>query len=167
MSAESAVDRSSERALDFGAAQAGREPPIPTLVMTPMIDVVFLLIIFFMCSQFHTLEGELLAQLPERGGVVPGARVRPDRQPPTARIYVSRQRAAGVVYHLDGAALAGRDRLFPALLALRQDHPDLEAVLDGDDDLPFEHFLFALDECLRVGITHVNLVRPKVPTPED
>ena len=40
--------------------------------MTPMIDVVFLLLIFFMCTlRFKTLEGKLAAYLPRDAGVNP------------------------------------------------------------------------------------------------
>jgi biopolymer transport protein ExbD len=40
------------------------------LEMTPMIDVVFLLLIFFMCTlKFKTLEGKLSAYLPKDVGV--------------------------------------------------------------------------------------------------
>ncbi len=45
--------------------------------MTPMIDVVFLLLIFFMCTlKFKTLEGKLSAYLPADVGVNP-----PDADP--------------------------------------------------------------------------------------
>ena len=40
------------------------------LPMTPMIDVTFLLLIFFMCTlKFKTLEGKLAAYLPKDVGV--------------------------------------------------------------------------------------------------
>ena len=40
------------------------------LQMTPMIDVVFLLLIFFLCTiKFKTLEGKLAAYLPKDVGV--------------------------------------------------------------------------------------------------
>ncbi len=40
------------------------------LEMTPMIDVTFLLLIFFMCTlKFKTLEGKLAAYLPKDVGV--------------------------------------------------------------------------------------------------
>ncbi len=40
--------------------------------MTPMIDVTFLLLIFFMCTiKFKTLEGKLGAYLPKGEGVAP------------------------------------------------------------------------------------------------
>lgn len=39
--------------------------------MTPMIDVVFLLIIFFLCIEFKTLEAKLPAYLPKDRGSQP------------------------------------------------------------------------------------------------
>jgi biopolymer transport protein ExbD len=40
-----------------------------TVDMTPMIDVVFLLIIFFLCIDFRVLESKLPAYLPKDSGV--------------------------------------------------------------------------------------------------
>ena len=46
------------------------------LEMTPMIDVTFLLLIFFMCTiKFKTLEGKLAAYLPKDVGVNPSEAV--------------------------------------------------------------------------------------------
>ena len=153
-------------ALTFGRAADAPRRDEAQLAMTPMIDVVFLLIVFFMCTQFRTHEGELLAKLPPRSGLVRNARVVDQEDLPTARIYVS-QGIGGPRYVLNGATLETPDRLFPALAALRDRTENLEAVLDGDDDLPFERFLFAFNECLRAGIRDVSFVRPQVPTPED
>ncbi len=42
----------------------------PVLEMTPMIDVTFQLLIFFMCTiKFKVLEGKLAAYLPKDVGV--------------------------------------------------------------------------------------------------
>jgi len=46
-----------------------REVAEAELDMTPMIDVTFLLIIFFLCLEFKTLEGRLSANLPKDVGV--------------------------------------------------------------------------------------------------
>lgn len=48
------------------------------LPLTPMIDVVFLLIIFFVSIQFKRLAGELEARLPKTPGVV--NRIEPEDQ---------------------------------------------------------------------------------------
>ncbi len=53
------------------------------LELTPMIDVSFLILIFFMCLPFKTLEGKLLAYLPTDKGI------NPIPQPPPNEIMVS------------------------------------------------------------------------------
>ncbi len=40
----------------------------PSFDMTPMIDVTFLLLIFFLCLEFKTLEGKLASELPRNVG---------------------------------------------------------------------------------------------------
>ena len=41
------------------------------LQLTPMIDITFLILIFFMCLPFKTLEGKLAAFLPTDKGIAP------------------------------------------------------------------------------------------------
>jgi len=58
------------------AKTRGRVRPSPPddveLEMTPMIDVTFLILVFFMCTlRFKSLEGQLSAYLPEDVGVNP------------------------------------------------------------------------------------------------
>jgi biopolymer transport protein ExbD len=53
------------------------------LNLTPMIDMSFLLIIFFMCLPFKTLEGKLQAFLPTDKGI------NPTNAPPPIEIKVS------------------------------------------------------------------------------
>ncbi len=49
------------------------------LNMTPMIDVVFQLLIFFMLSMhFREVEGKLLSQLPRDKGTAPASSLRPE-----------------------------------------------------------------------------------------
>ncbi len=58
-------------------------PPAPAETpMTPMIDIVFQLLIFFMLSMhFKDVEGKLLSQLPRHG-------VRPEETPPVVPLEV-------------------------------------------------------------------------------
>jgi len=57
------------------------------LPLTPMIDVVFLLIIFFVSIQFKRLAGELEAHLPRTPGVV--NRIQPEDQLIDNHIWVN------------------------------------------------------------------------------
>ena len=64
-----------------------RATPQARLQMTPMIDVTFLLLIFFMCTlRFRTLEGRLEATLPRDAG----SRVTPEepREPVLVELRV-------------------------------------------------------------------------------
>ena len=69
------------RRLFMGRTKTGRRARSPAagpnmgefeMEMTPMIDVTFLVLIFFMCTlKFKTLEGQLAAYLPKDAGVNP------------------------------------------------------------------------------------------------
>jgi biopolymer transport protein ExbD len=62
--------------------------------MTPMIDMSFLLIIFFMCLPFKTLDGKLAAFLPTEKGINPI----PVELPPEIKVsvhIVARKEVAG------------------------------------------------------------------------
>jgi len=54
------------------------------LELTPMIDISFLIIIFFMCLPFKTLEGKLAAFLPTDKGINPI----PAEPPPEIKVKV-------------------------------------------------------------------------------
>ncbi len=55
------------------------EPKAEPLNMTPMIDVVFQLLIFFMLSMnFKSVEGKLISQLPKDKGLAPSSVTQPE-----------------------------------------------------------------------------------------
>jgi len=62
------------------------------LELTPMIDMAFLIIIFFMCLPFKTLEGKLAAFLPTDKGINPT----PEEPPPqiTVSVHIVARREA-------------------------------------------------------------------------
>ncbi|MEQ6885100.1 biopolymer transporter ExbD [Salicola sp. Rm-C-2C1-2] len=87
--------------------------------LTPLIDVVFLLLIFFMVSTTFTRETELQIDLPEAEGN--------EAEQETERIEV--EISADGVYSVNGERLEGVERE-----ALNQ---RVERVADGNTDLPF------------------------------
>ena len=90
-------------------------PPVeldpPRLDMTPMIDVVFLMIVFFACIDFRVLEAKLEARLPR--DVVSHGSVPPQEQL-TVSVYVvapgtptwGGRKGAGARYELTGHRVA-------------------------------------------------------------
>ena len=119
--------------------------------LTPLIDVVFLLLIFFMASTTFLRETELAIELPEADA---------GRVPSTAAVEV-RVDAAGR-YAVDGALLPDSE-----LETLRQalaEHSGTtrEVVVAADARTPHEAVVRALDAAGRSGLTNIRIatVRP-------
>ena len=76
--------------------------------MTPMIDVTFLLLIFFMCTlKFKTLEGKLGAYLPKEVGVNPQQTTEP---PPKCEVGIDVVEEGTRLRARDGELWAGEGR---------------------------------------------------------
>ena len=119
-----------------------------SLDLTPMIDVVFLLIIFFMvATKFSELERDLQLQLPE---VAQAA----------AMTSAPKQRVVSI--HDDGRiSLDDQEvslRQLTALLsAARRDYPDLSVVIRGDAACAFQHVAGALAACKDAQIAELGI----------
>ena len=120
----------------------------PTLNMTPMIDIVFLLIIFFMVgTRFSDLERKLglqvpdvtdhgaLTAAPERRviNVYRDGRIELDDQPVTLEVL--------------------RDRLDNA----RRQYAELGVLVRGDGTGPYQNVAAVLNACSQAGIRDLNL----------
>jgi biopolymer transport protein ExbD len=120
----------------------------PTLNLTPMIDVVFLLIIFFMvATKFSELERNIEVEVPEVASA--GA----DRRPPeplTVGVY-----ADGHV-ELDGDTLS-LDELHTKLAAAQQVDPDTSVVIRGDARCEFQHIASAMAACRDAGVAELGI----------
>jgi biopolymer transport protein ExbD len=123
---------------------------------TSMMDVVFLLLIFFLCAtQFRQLEQRLDAFLPK------------DKGP---------QSVATTVKQLDDTALEASNLEIPEFrirefkttnpndlyghLAQLKQVGDMPVVIDGRPLTPFRHVMTALDCCARAGLTKVEFRPP-------
>ncbi len=120
------------------------------LHMAAMIDVVFLLLIFFMCtSSFLRPEKNLPSRLPEagRGVEADGERLDP------VRIRLARQ-ADGVVVTCDDQPCATSEGLV-VMLRARRALGDPAVIIQGTGDVPFGNMVAALDACHRAGLLRV------------
>jgi biopolymer transport protein ExbD len=76
-----------------GSGETSAENPLP-LNVVPLIDVIFCLLLFFMCSfHFKTLEGKIEAWLPRDKGI-PGEKAL-DAVPDEIRIVLERDMLSG------------------------------------------------------------------------
>ena len=119
----------------------------PALNLTPMIDVVFLLIIFFMVgTQFAEQEREFDVELPSVSAAPP-LTGRPD--PITVNVLAN------------GDIRIDRQAVNPASLAtlLRQaieNYPDQAVVIRGDADVRYQHVAEAMAACRQAGVRIVS-----------
>ena len=125
---------------------------------TPMIDVVFLLLIFFMCTlKFKTLEAKLATYLPTDKGSAPiAADLKPEEK---IRVKLS-LRGKKCICYLNGRAvglLPGSERLvYERVRTLARALPESPAEIDPDPSVPHGFVVNVLDECIRAKVKSVE-----------
>ncbi len=129
----------------------------PSLNLTPMIDVVFLLIIFFMvATSFAEMERDIELELPE---VASAAAL---TAAPKQRV-VSVQ-AEGQI-RLDGEQMS-LSELTQKLAAARGEYPELSVVIRGDAACAFQHVAASLAACKEARVSDLGItVRVAEGTP--
>ncbi len=125
--------------------------------MTPMIDVTFLLLIFFMCTlQFKTLEGKLSAFLPKDAGLS----VNPEIPIEEVRVLMSTPAEAAesqvLTYRVGPSS-------FPSLAAVQARLEHLHAAdearpltLEPSGPVPYGEVVRLLDHVLLAGFSDVR-----------
>jgi biopolymer transport protein ExbD len=120
----------------------------PSLNLTPMIDVVFLLIIFFMVgTKFTELERKIALQVPQVSDV--GALT---RAPEKRVINVYRDGRIA----LDRQAVT-LQQLTAELVAARGQYAQLGVIVRGDAEGPFQNVASVLGACRTAGISEMGI----------
>lgn len=119
--------------------------------MTPMIDVTFLLLIFFMCTlSFATSEGMLISYLPKDQGVFkPPAKQDPVEPSYIKLIKVGKETKIG----LGSDRYAGEakfEKLFQKLSLIVKSTPNSPVIIDPDIEVPFQDVISTLNVCRRI-----------------
>lgn len=138
-----------------------REEDDVQINLTPLIDVVFLLLIFFMVSTTFSKESELRIQLPESSDRPVEA-----RQDAVLEIQIGAAGEYAVKGPGDDAArpLLGSDRqaLYRALAAAGGNRTELVTVIRADRRTPHEAVVRAMDMVRRLGYTDITFATQKV-----
>lgn len=120
----------------------------PTLNMTPMIDVVFLLIIFFMVgTKFSELERKIGLQVPEvakAGALTPAPKKRVVNVYRDGRIDLDRQAVT-------------LEELTDQLTAARGQYRDLGVLIRGDGQGAFQRVAEVLAACKEAGVAELGI----------
>lgn len=113
--------------------------------LTPLIDVVFLLLIFFMLSTTFKKQSALAIELPDVG---PG-HSQPDHH---AELSIN----ANGEYGLNGEKLStNQQALRQRLATLNRSEP---LIIVGDKQAPYQAVVSAMDQAGQLGITHIKIL---------
>ena len=124
--------------------------------MTPMIDVIFQLLIFFLCTSNFIQPEQLLST----NLFLPGAVKSPDAIPPELLDLdeaVIELHTDGKLYWLiAGVRYDSLDAVGATLKALSEAKSDLPVVLDIDPEIPLGNVIDIYDLCRWCGLTKVQ-----------
>lgn len=130
--------------MNFLSRMPDEEPLIP---MAPMIDIIFLLLIFFLCTSIYArMENEISITVP------------------TAESATTPKRSLGelvVNMRYDGTLVVNQrqvttDQLQILLKRIAQQYPDQSVIIRGDRQTDFENAINILDLCAQSGIWNVS-----------
>lgn len=122
--------------------------------ITPLIDVVFLLLIFFMVSSTFRQAPGIAVALPQAQSAEPLVEDRP------REIVV---RADGTMFY--GESAVDRDGLKAVLMELMAGEPAATLVLRADAEAPFQAGLVVMDVAREVGFDRLEIPTRPVASP--
>ena len=128
--------------------------------LTPLIDVVFLLLIFFMVSTTFTRETQLSIDLPEAEGEA--------RQSGDQEIEILIDEAGGYRVNGQGLADARMRTLQAAIYKISAGDTTLPMIISADADAAHQHVVQAMDAAGQMGFVHLSITtRQPASTPGD
>lgn len=129
-------------------AAASRDEP--ELSVVPLIDVILMLLIFFMLTTTFVKPAQLAVRLPQAGG---GAEIAPDRR--ELEISVTSQGE----YRVNGRALVDSrpQTLEAAIRKVMPDVPDRHVTLSADGRASHQSVVTAMDIAGRLGFVEVRI----------
>ena len=124
--------------------------------LTPLIDVVFLLLIFFMVTTTFTKESRLTVDLPEAAGVAL------EEQPEQLEIIINAQGE----YAINGRALVNSERstLKAALSEVSGGDSTRPLVITADAMTPHQSVVTAMDVAGQLRFVHLSITTQQAAT---
>lgn len=138
--------------------------PVP-LNVTPLIDIIFCLIIFFMCSvKFKQLEGKIDSWLPKDKGVHGTPVANPVLE--EIRVILQMDKATNSVVTKFGARPVDTDEeLANLLVATYQDYgakgkTDVPVIIDAEKLVPWKSVINVMNICKRNNLEKIEFAAP-------
>jgi biopolymer transport protein ExbD len=158
------------------ATLSGNDKEEPKMNMTPMIDVTFQLLIFFMCTiKFKTLEGKLSAYLPKDVGVNTSEAEPKEKVDISIRVQKEGtkmdprkdQRWSGegayrygpdreLVFNVGPRRYTDLDELKRRLAELHEADPERGATIDSLPGTVYEDVVKVLDQAIAANFTDIT-----------
>ncbi len=118
-----------------------------TLSMTPLIDIVFLLLIFFLvATRFAEEEREFHLNLPEASEAQPLT-----KKPQDLFINIDRRGQ----YFVTGKSLDA-NQLLAVLRRASDNNPHISAIVRADENCRWQPIMTAMNLCVKAGIRNVR-----------
>ena len=137
--------------------------------MTPMIDVVFLLIIFFMCAtKFKVPDYRIDANLPRDKGLR-STDVKPPKEIPEFRITIDpTEGQIKATFRIGRDTMASINNLASVIKeeywVIKNDPQyqgeKIPAVIDGQKDVEFQYVVQAINACIAAKVDEINFAPP-------
>jgi biopolymer transport protein ExbD len=138
--------------------------PIP-LNVTPLIDVIFCLIVFFMCSlHFKQLEGKIESWLPKDKGVHGTPVSNPVLE--EIRVIMSFDRTLGqTVRKVNARPIADDEELGQVLVASNEDFlklgkTEVPIIIDAEKFVPWRDVINVLNICKKNDLAKIEFAAP-------
>jgi len=129
-----------------------------TMEFTPMIDVVFLLLIFFMCTlKFKVLENKLATYLPTDKGL----NTHFEELEPVEKIRIKLSlRGTDCLCYINGRPIGimprARTKAYERIAQLKKACEKSPAEIDPDPKVPHKFVVNIVDECMRAKLAEIT-----------
>lgn len=135
-----------------------RKSEEPDVNLTPMIDVVFLLLLFFMVSTSFIRESSLKVDLPEA----------------TGQALAEQEQAIDIVINADGQFVVNtitldkpsNEQLATVLKKAVGDNTDPHIIISADANAEYQNIVTAMDTAQQLGYTRLTLATRQTTSKE-
>ncbi len=125
--------------------------------MTPMIDVVFLLLVFFVwTASFQIVEQMLPAELSSQMGTDPTTLLEPPPEKDLEDIVIAVSFDGSATWTLNGQPLAGVDAVERRLESIARIDPSATVIVHPSPEVPLEYVIETYDAAKLTGFTSVS-----------
>jgi biopolymer transport protein ExbD len=124
--------------------------------MTPMIDVTFLLLIFFLCTiKFKLLDGKMAAYLPKDVGVNK-TQLEIELEKIDINMDISKSSPDGFDLVVNGRKMENLQQFYRTVKDLHDRAPELKATIYPGKGIQYGHVIKTVNECLRANLTNIT-----------